>query len=47
MTFDDFKALVGLSFRDPQAADAVQPVYEQFAGTPELKSLIERAQATQ
>jgi tripartite ATP-independent transporter DctP family solute receptor len=27
--------------------DAVKPVYEQFANTPELKSLIERAQATQ
>jgi tripartite ATP-independent transporter DctP family solute receptor len=26
--------------------DAVQPLYEQFAGTPELKSLVERVQAT-
>jgi tripartite ATP-independent transporter DctP family solute receptor len=37
-----------IPLEDRQAwADAVQPVYEQFAGTPELKSLIERAQATQ
>ena len=27
--------------------DAVQPVYAKFAGTPELKSLVQRAQATQ
>ncbi len=32
---------------DKQAfVDAVQPLYEQFAGTPELKSLVERIQAT-
>lgn len=37
-----------IPLEDRQAwVDAVQPVYEQFAGTPELKSLIERAQATQ
>ena len=32
---------------DRQAwADAMKPVYEQFANTPELKSLVERAQST-
>lgn len=36
-----------LQLEDRQAwADAMKPVYEQFAGTPELKSLVERVQAT-
>lgn len=37
-----------IPIEDRQAwVDAVQPIYERFAGTPELKSLVERAQATQ
>ena len=36
-----------IPIEDKQAfVDAVQPLYEQFAGTPELKSLVERIQAT-